>query len=125
MPPRTSKARARTPRTLTLTSAPSALRFKPATTRISGEARGWPSAPRATRGSTAIRLAFARLMPEVSSDCEPFWTTMALSARPVARSARRKPLDIDIRNTNTVTTSATPPTASSVTCQRERRLRTL
>ncbi len=105
----------------TFTSPPSTLRGRFATTTISPEARGWPSAPLAMRSSTARRLARPRSMPEPSSDWEPFWSTIALSVRPVARSAMRKPLDIAARNTNTVTTRAMPKMASRVTCQRIRR----
>ena len=72
-----------------------------------------------------MRRAAASGIPEVSSDCEPFCTTSALSVRPVARNAIRKPFDIESSTMKTVTTSAIPKIASSVTCQRTRRLRML
>ena len=62
---------------------------------------------------------------EVSSDVEPRWVTMALSGDPVERRAMRKPFSIANRVTKTATTSPMPTTASSVTFQRWRRLRTL
>ena len=64
-------------------------------------------------------------MPEVSSEPEPRWTTIALSVRPVERSAVLKPSVIDISTANTATTSAMPEIASSVSCQRTLTLRTL
>ena len=56
MPPRTSKPRGVTPRMVTLVGVPSASLGSASTITSSGEASGWPSAPRATRESTAIRL---------------------------------------------------------------------
>jgi hypothetical protein len=50
---------------------------------------------------------------------------IALSGRPVERSAARKPSDIAISMANTATTRAMPLIASRVTCQRTRTLRTL
>ncbi len=52
-------------------------------TTTSQEASGLPSAPRATRGSTAMRLAWPMSIHEVSSDMEPRWVTMALLSEPV------------------------------------------
>ena len=63
--------------------------------------------------------------PEVSSEPEPRCTTIALSVRPVERSAASKPADIDMSTAKTATTRAMPPTASRVSCQRTRTLRTL
>ncbi len=91
----------------------------------SQEARGWPSAPRATRSSTMIMLRASRGTPEVSSEPEPRWTMMALSGRPVDLRAVLKPSDIDMSTAKTATTRAIPLTASRVTCQRTRTLRTL
>ena len=64
-------------------------------------------------------------MPEVSSEADPLCTIMALSVRPVERRAAWNPADMDMSTANTATTRAMPPTASSVTCQRTRTLRTL
>jgi hypothetical protein len=50
---------------------------------------------------------------------------MALSTRPVDRSAIRKPVLMESRATNTATTRAIPKTASRVTFQRTTRLRML
>ena len=72
-----------------------------------------------------IMLRSASGTPEVSSEPEPRCTMIALSGRPVERSAALKPSDIDISTANTATTSAIPPIASSVTCQRTRTLRML
>ena len=125
IPVRTWKALGVTPRTVTLVGWPSAFFGRLATMTISGEARGWPSTPRATRLSTSIRLPLSRLIHDVSSEPDPRWTTMPLSAPPVARSARRKPAAIARSTTNTVTTSPTPKIARSVTFQRTKRLRML
>ena len=62
---------------------------------------------------------------DVSSESEPRWTTIALSARPVDRSAAWNPSDMDISTANTATTRAMPQIARSVTCHRIRTLRTL
>ncbi len=125
MPPRTSKASGVTPRKVTLAGWPSVARGRPITTTSSQEASGWPSGPRATRSSTAIMLRSARGTEEVSSEPDPRCTTIALSGRPVDLRAARKPSDIDISTVKTATTSAMPDTASRVTCQRTRTLRTL
>ena len=61
----------------------------------------------------------------MSSDADPRWTIIALSALPVVRSAIANPSDIDISTVKTATTSAIPEMASRVTCQRLRTLRTL
>jgi len=53
IPLRTSKALGVTPRTLMLVGSPFFLGFM-VTTTSSGEASGWPSAPRATSSRTAI-----------------------------------------------------------------------
>ena len=50
---------------------------------------------------------------------------MALPGTPVARRAWVKPLRAAMRATNTVTTRPIPMTASRLTCQRVRTLRTL
>ncbi len=95
------------------------------TTTHSGEASGLPSASTAIRSSTTILLRSSRGTPEVSSEAEPRWTIIALSVRPVERSAALKPSDMDMSTANTATTMAMPPTASRVTCQRTRTLRML
>ncbi len=56
---------------------------------------------------------------------EPRWVTMALRSDPVELKAMLNPRAIDRMVTNAATTSAMPKMASSVTFQRERRLRTL
>jgi hypothetical protein len=50
---------------------------------------------------------------------------IALSVRPVERSAAAKPSDMDMSTAKAATTRAIPATASSVTCQRTRTLRML
>ena len=95
------------------------------TIMISGDAIGRPWPSRATRSSTMIMAALSRLNPEVSSEVVPRWMTMALSVSPVDRSAARKPFDIATSTSITATTSAMPPTASSVTFQRTMRFLTL
>ena len=62
---------------------------------------------------------------DVSSEADPRCTTIAFCSEPVARRADAKPADIDMRTAKTATTRAIPETASSVTCQRFRTLRTL
>ncbi len=114
-----------TARSVTLAGWPSLMRGRPITTTCSQDASGWPFASRATRSSTMIMLRSASGTPEVISELEPRWTTIALSGRPVERSAALKPSDIDISTANTATTSAIPTIASSVTCQRTRTFRTL
>ena len=94
-------------------------------TTTSQEASGLPSAPRATRGSTEMRLACPMSIHEVSSDMEPRWVTMALLSEPVELRAMLKPRAMDRMVTKAATTRAMPKMASSVTFQRERRLRTL
>ena len=125
IPPRTSKARGVTARSETFAGSPSVERGRPITTTHSQDAIGCPLASRATRSSTRIMLRSASGTTEVSSEVEPRCTTIALSARPVVRSAAANPSDIDISTAKTATTSAMPPTASSVSCQRTRTLRTL
>src|SRR5437773_6934242 len=125
MPPRTSKALGVTPRMVTLVGVPSERRGMLPTTTISGEARGRPSAPVATLASTTILLRWSRGTQEVSSEAEPRWTTMAFSGSPVERRAHWKPVRIAMRATKTVTTRPIPITASRLTCQRARTLRTL
>ena len=110
---------------MTFVGWPSVARGRPITITRSQEASGWPSASRATRSSTRIVLRCSSGTPEVSSEPEPRWTMIALSVRPVERSAVWKPSDIAISTANTATTSAMPTIASSVTCQRTRTLRTL
>ena len=125
MPPRTSNARGVTARRVTLAGMPSVTLGRPMTTTHSQEASGWPAASRATRSSTTIMLRSESGTAEVSSEPEPRCTIMALSVRPVVRRAAAKPSDIDMRTAKTATTRAMPPTASSVSCQRTRTLRTL
>src|SRR5262245_10913783 len=125
MPPRTSNADGSTPRSATFVKLPSAARRRFATITISREASGAPSAVRATRESTSTRWAASRGMPDVSSEVAPFWTTIALSARPVDRSAVRNPAAIAESTTKTETTSAMPKIASRFMRQRTPRLRTL
>src|SRR5262245_38368918 len=125
MPPRTSNADGATPRRVTLMRLPSAARLSCATITISGDARGAPSAARATRESTSTRWAASRGMPDVSSDVAPFWTTIALSVRPVERSAVLNPAAIAESTTKTETTSAMPKIARRLMRQRTARLRTL
>ena len=72
-----------------------------------------------------IMLALSREKPELSSDPDPRCVTIALSAVPVAFSALRKPLAIAVSAISTATTSEMPASASSVTFQRTRTLRTL
>ena len=50
---------------------------------------------------------------------------IALSGRPVERSAAEKPSDMAMSTANTATTSVIPTTASSVRRHRTRMLRTL
>ena len=80
----------------------------PITTTHSGEAMGWPSAPRAMRWSTTIWLRASMRTPEVSSEPDPRCTIIALSVRPVERSAAWKPSDIDMSTAMAATTSAMP-----------------
>ncbi len=94
-------------------------------TTISGDAKGTPSLPRATRLSTRTRSASCRLKPEVSSEVAPFCTTMALSVRPVDLKASRNPAETACSTTNTATTSAIPAMASRLVRHRTRRFRTL
>ena len=72
-----------------------------------------------------IMLALSRLKPEVSSPVEPRCVTIAFSASPSRAAPMRNPFAIAVRTSSTATTSAMPPTASSVTCQRTAMLRTL
>ena len=76
-----------------------------ATTTISGEASGWPSASARHARVDHDQVARGRSgTPEVSSEAEPRCTTIALSGRPVARSARRNPFAIASSTTSTATT---------------------
>src|SRR5262245_57454471 len=95
------------------------------TTTQSHDASGVPSGRRATRSSATIMFRTSMPTPEVSSEAEPRWTIIALSGRPVERSAAWNPDDIDSRIEKTATTSAMPEIASSVTCQRTRTFRML
>ena len=122
---RTLNAVGVTPRKVTLVGMSVSFLGRVVMTTTSQEASGLPSAPRATRGSTAIRLALPMSIHEVSSDIEPRWVTMALLSEPVELSAMLKPRAMDRMVTNAATTRAMPKIASSVTFQRERRLRTL
>ena len=122
---RTANAISVTPRTTTFTLSPSWRRGMLLTTMISGEASTRPCASRAIRWSTMIRFADSRLQASFSSDCAPRCTTMTFSGEPVVRSAMRKPFEIATSTSITATTSAMPPMASSVTCQRTIRLRML
>ena len=125
MPPRTSKLWGGTARSVTLVGCPSLSLGSAITTTHSQDASGLPSAARATRSSTTIMLRWSSDTPEVSSEAEPRWTMIALSGGRSTRSASAKPSDIESSTVNTATTSAMPPIASSVTCQRTRTLRTL
>ena len=122
---RTLKAVGVTPRNVMLVGIFVPFLGRVVMTTTSHEARGLPSAPRATRGSTAIRLALPMSIHEVSSDIEPRWVTMALLSEPVELKAILKPRAMDRIVTNAATTKAIPKMASRVTFQRERRLRTL
>ena len=125
IPPRTANAIGETPRIVTLVGCPSLRRGLLLTTTISGEASGRPSAPRATRESTTIRLRWSSGTHEVSSLADPRCTTIAFCGMPVERRARRTPATIASSTTSTATTRLMPRTARNVTCQRSRRLRRL
>src|SRR5208283_2473225 len=122
---RTLKALGDTPRKVTLAGKPVPFLGRVVMTTTSQEARDFPSAPRATRGSTEMRLALPMSIHEVSSDIEPRCVTMALLSEPVELKATLKPRAMDRMVTNAATTRAIPKMASSVTFQRARRLRTL
>ena len=72
-----------------------------------------------------IMLTLLRLMPELSSEPDPRWVTIAFSDEPVTASARLKPLAMAVRAMSTATTSEMPPSASRVTFHRTMTLRTL
>ena len=114
-----------TARSTTLVRRPSDLRGIAITETHSQEASGRPPAPR-TAG-TWSRMAFlsSSSTREVTSEFEPRLTTMALSSRPVPRSAALNPCDIAISTATTATTSAMPKAARSATGQRARTLRAL
>ena len=90
----------------------------------SQEASGRPAAPRAATWSR-IALRSSCSTREVTSEFEPRLTTIALSTRPVPRSAVRKPWDMARSTAKTATTRAIPSTARSATVQRMRTFRTL
>ena len=71
-----------TARRVTLVGWPSVVLGRLTTITQSQAARGWPSAPRATRSSTTMMLRWSRGTPEVSSEPEPRCTMIALSGRP-------------------------------------------
>ena len=125
MPPRTSKAAGMTARNVTFVGPPWLTLGKLITTTQSHAAMGVPSARLAMRSSATIMLRTSMPTPEVSSEADPRCTMIALSSRPVERSAAWKPADIESRMAKTATTSEIPEIASSVTCQRTRTFRML
>ena len=110
IPLRTSKARGETPRTVTLVGWPSVARGSAITITSSQDASGWPFGVArdalVDHDHVAVLARHARGQLRASSRAG---RTIALSRRPVARSATRKPLDIAISTANTATTSAMPP----------------
>src|SRR5258708_3917363 len=124
-PVRTWNAAGGTPRTPRLVNSPSLRLGRATTATSSGETRGDPLPSRAIRGLSDTQFPPALLNEDPSSDIAPFSSTMAFSALPLARSARRNPLAIESNPTKTATTSPIPIVARSVDFQRTPRLRRL
>ena len=81
-----------TGRSTTLVRRPSDLRGSAMTETHSQETSGRPSGPRTAGTWSRIALRSSSSTREVTSELEPRLTTMALSGRPVPRSAAAKPL---------------------------------
>ena len=125
MPPRTSKATGGTPRRVTFVRWPPVRLGSDMIITDSQDAMTWPSAPRARRESASIKSRSSAGTSDSISEAEPRVTIIALSGRPVERSADENPSVIAISTANTATTSVIPTTARTVRRQRTRTLRTV